>query len=115
MLHILLLAEVALHKARHIGNAPRARVPAKNLQVHARKMVVRVRVELRLKLRQRLHLDLRRSAGWISSARYEFRTRAAPRKAPSTRRTQIDPTPRSTDPRKPESPTPAATPKPPDT
>ena len=57
MVHVASLIEIALHEPLHIRDTGRARVPAKDLQIDCRKMVVRIGIELSLKFRLRLRLD----------------------------------------------------------
>ena len=58
MLYIPALIEVALHEPLHIRDACGARLSAEDLQINRRKMMVGIGIELSLKLRQRLWLDL---------------------------------------------------------
>ncbi len=61
MLDVHLLIEVTLHEALHVWCPACAIVPAKNLQVHGRKVVIGIRIKLTLKFRQRLRFDQRAS------------------------------------------------------
>ena len=56
--HVLLLLEVVLHKALHAGDAWDALVAVEDLLVDSGKGVVRIGIELALKLGERLHEDL---------------------------------------------------------
>src|SRR6202035_6064541 len=54
---VLLLMEVALHESLHVGRATGRWVAAKDLQIDRRKMMVRIRLQLCLKLGERLRPD----------------------------------------------------------
>ena len=58
MSHILLLLEIVLHKTLHGCHALAALVAIEDLLVHGGKGMVGVRIELALKLGERLHEDL---------------------------------------------------------
>lgn len=56
--HVLLLLKVVLHEALHAGNARVALVAIEDLLVDGREGVIRIGIELTLKLGKRLHENL---------------------------------------------------------
>src|SRR6266704_6124602 len=57
MANVTTLIEVAFYKPLHVRDANSARVAVKDLQIDRWKMMVRIGIELSLKLRQRFWLD----------------------------------------------------------
>jgi len=57
VLHVSLLIEITLHEALHVGYTTGAGISAEDLQIDRGKVMVGIRIELALEIRQRLWLD----------------------------------------------------------
>ena len=66
---ILLLVEIALHEALHVGDAVRIGASAEDLQVDGRKVMIGIGLQLGLKLRERLRLYRISIRIWIAQVR----------------------------------------------